>query len=159
LLSLPAVFRHDVVVGPASIDALNHANNREFLRWMEEAAVAHSDARGWTTDRYLAGGASWVAASHRLEYLRPAFLGEALTVWTWIADLQAKTSCRRYLVTRAGDGKALALGQTVWAFVDLVSGRGVAVPADVAAAFEVVNDDDARLDVIGPARRLLRRGA
>jgi acyl-CoA thioester hydrolase len=156
---LPAVFRHDVVVAPASIDALNHANNREFLRWMEEAAVAHSDARGWTTERYIAGGASWVAASHRLDYLRPAFLGEALTVWTWIADLQAKTSCRRYLVTRAGDGKALALGQTVWAFIDLATGRGVAVPSDVAAAFEVVHDDDIRLDAIGPARRLLRRSA
>ncbi len=156
---MATVFRYDVVVGATSIDALNHANNREFLRWMEEAAVAHSDARGWTTERYLAGGASWVAASHRLDYLRPAFLGEALTVWTWIAELQAKTSSRRYLVTRAGDGKALAMGQTVWAFIDLATGRSVPVPADVAAAFDVVGDDDARLDVIGPARRLLRRSA
>lgn len=155
---MPAVFRYDVIVGPASIDALNHANNREFLRWMEEAAVAHSDARGWTTERYIASGASWVASSHRLDYLRPALLGDAVIVWTWLADLQAKTCCRRYVVTRADDGKALALGQTVWAFIDLASGRSVPVSAAVAAAYEVVHEvDDARLEVIGPARRLLRR--
>jgi acyl-CoA thioester hydrolase len=157
LLSLPAVFRHDVVVGPASIDALNHANNREFLRWMEEAAVRHSDALGWTTERYVASGASWVASQHRLDYLRPAFEGDALIVWTWIAEIQPLTSRRRYLVTRAVDGKALALGQTVWAYIDLASGRGVPVPAAVSAAFDAVPDDDARLAVVGPARRLLRR--
>ncbi|MCU0952792.1 MAG: acyl-CoA thioesterase [Burkholderiaceae bacterium] len=156
---MPAVFRHAVVVGRASIDALNHANNREFLRWMEEAAVRHSDARGWTTERYVASGASWVASQHRLDYLRPAFEGDALTVWTWIAELQPRTSKRRYLVTRDADGKALATGHTIWAYIDLASGRGVPIPAEVVAAFEVVGDTDPRLDVIGPARRLLRREA
>jgi hypothetical protein len=47
----------------------------------------------------------------------------------------------------------------VWAYIDLASGRGVPVPADVVAAFEVVPDDDPRLAVLGPARRLLRRDA
>lgn len=146
-----------MVVGRDSIDALNHANNREFLRWMEEAAVRHSDARGWTTESYVASGASWVASQHRLDYLRPAFEGDALIVWTWIAQIQARSSRRRYLVARAADGKALALGQTVWAYIDLASGRGVPVPAEVAASFEAVGDDDPRLEVLGPARRLLRR--
>ena len=154
---MPAVFRHRVLVGPTSIDALNHANNREFLRWMEEAAVRHSDARGWTTERYVQSGASWVAAQHRIDYLRPAFLGEALSVWTWIAEIGPRTCQRRYLVTRDSDGKGLALGQTHWAYIDLASGRGVPVPAEVASAFEAVGDGDLRLNEIGPARRLLRR--
>lgn len=156
---MPAIFRHPLVVGAESIDALNHANNREFLRWMEAAAVAHSDAQGWTTARHIASGASWVASSHRIDYLRPAFEGDALIVWTWIADLQPRTSRRRYLVLREADGKALALGATVWAYIDLSSGRGVPVPAEVAAAFEVVGDEDPRLEALGPARRLLRRDA
>lgn len=154
---MPAIFRHPIVVGAESIDALGHANNREFLRWMEEAAVGHSDANGWTTARYLASGASWVAAAHRIDYLRPAFLGDALTLWTWIADLQPRSSRRRYLLLRDADGKALATGWTVWAYADLASGRGVPVPAEVAAAFEVVPDADPRLDAFGPARRLLLR--
>lgn len=152
-----AVFRHGVVVAPASIDALGHANNREFLRWMEEAAVRHSDARGWSSARYLAGGAAWVAAQHRIDYLRPAFAGDALSVWTWIESIEARTCRRRYLVAREVDGKALALGHTVWAFIDLASHRAVPVAPEVAAAFEVVRDDDPRLAVLGAARRLLRR--
>ncbi len=159
LTALPAIFRYPVTVGAGSIDALNHANNREFLRWMEEAALRHSDARGWTTERYVASGASWVASQHKLDYLRPAFLGDALTVWTWIADLQPRSSLRRYLVTRDADGKALAMGQTTWAYIDLASGRGVPVPGEVGASFEIVPDDDPRLDILGPARRLLRREA
>ena len=154
---MPAVFRHDLIVGPASIDALAHANNREFLRWMEEAAVRHSDARGWTTVRYLHSGASWVASSHRIDYLRPAFEGDALTVCTWIAALAPRACRRRYVVLRATDGKALALGETRWAFVDLGSGRAIDVPQIVAGAYEVVAADDPRLDALGPARRLLQR--
>lgn len=152
---MPAVFRHAVVVGPESIDVLNHANNREYLRWMEEAAVAHSDARGWPTARYLALGASWVAATHRLDYLRPALLGDRLHVWTWIAELDATISRRRYVVARAADGKALALGYTRWAFVDLASGRATPVPAAVADSFIVVPDADPQLAALGPARRAL----
>lgn len=154
---MPAVFRHRVLVGPESIDALGHANNREFLRWMEEAAVRHSDARGWTTERYVSSGASWVAAQHRIDYLRPAFEGDALSVWTWIADIGPRRSRRRYLTMRDVDGKALALGQTVWAYIDLASGRGVPVPAEVARDFDPVADDDPRLEVLGPSCRLLRR--
>lgn len=156
---MSAVFRYAVVVGPESIDALGHANNREFLRWMEEAAVSHSDTRGWTTARYLAGGAAWVAAQHRIDYLRPAFAGDALSVWTWIEAIEARTCRRRYLVARDDGGKALAVGVTVWAYIDLATQRGVPVAAEVADAFEAVRDDDPRLAVLGPARRLLRRAA
>lgn len=154
---MTAVYRHSIVVAREAIDALGHANNREFLRWMEEAAVHHSDMRGWSSARYLAGGAAWVAAQHRIDYLRPAFAGDALGVWTWIESIEARTCRRRYLVAREVDGKALALGVTVWAFIDLASHRGVPVAPDVAAAFDVVADDDPRLAVLGAARRLLRR--
>ena len=154
---MTAVYRHSIVVAREAIDALGHANNREFLRWMEEAAVHHSDMRGWSSARYLAGGAAWVAAQHRIDYLRPAFAGDALGVWTWIESIEARTCRRRYLVAREVDGKALALGVTVWAFIDLASHRGVPVAPDVAAAFDVVADDDPRLAVLGAARRLLSR--
>ena len=32
-----------VEVTPAAIDANGHANNIEFVRWMQEAAVSHAD--------------------------------------------------------------------------------------------------------------------
>src|SRR4051794_18334412 len=41
-------FRNDVEVLPSALDANGHANNVEFLRWMQDAAVAHADAVGCT---------------------------------------------------------------------------------------------------------------
>ena len=49
---MAAIFTMDITVGPESIDMLNHVNNREYLRWMEEAAIAHATSLGWTTEKY-----------------------------------------------------------------------------------------------------------
>ena len=37
---------------PESIDALGHVNNQEYVRWMQEVAIAHSEAQGWPLERY-----------------------------------------------------------------------------------------------------------
>ena len=55
------IFRFPIKVGKESIDVLGHTNNKEYLRWMEEAALAHSDSLGWTMDRYLGIGKVFVA--------------------------------------------------------------------------------------------------
>jgi acyl-CoA thioester hydrolase len=149
----PRIHCRRLRVGPESIDALDHVNNREYLRWMEEAAVEHSTLRGWPLDRYLALGSSWMAMSHFLEYLRPAFLDDEVTVYTWIGDWDARTSRRRYEVVRDRDRKALARGETRWAFVELASGRACDIAAGVRADFVVVPDEDPELHALGLARR------
>jgi acyl-CoA thioester hydrolase len=132
-------------VAPEAIDALAHANNREYLRWMEAAAVAHSAAQGWPMERYLALGAAWVVRSHYVQYLRPAFEADAIAVLTWVAGLERWTSRRRYLIQRERDRRTLARAETDWAFVDLATGRPREIPAELRDAFEVVADDDPEL--------------
>src|SRR5215218_3355019 len=115
--SSPAtIYEYDVVVGPASIDANGHVNNVEFVRWMQDAAVSHADARG-LTEATRAAGAMWVVRSHHVEYLRPAFAGEKIRVLTWVADFRRAFSLRRYRFVRPADGAVLAKGETNWAFV------------------------------------------
>jgi acyl-CoA thioester hydrolase len=67
---VPRIFHKTLSVGPESIDAVGHVNNREYLRWMEEIAVEHSTAQGWPMERYFAQRMAWVAISHYIEYLR-----------------------------------------------------------------------------------------
>ncbi len=148
---MPRIFEYPLAVGPESIDALGHANNREYLRWMEEAAIAHSTARGWPMARYVESGQAWVAATHFLEYLRPAMQGDALTVHTWIAELGARDCRRRYAVRRGG--KLLACGETRWAYIELASGRAIAIDPAVRASFEPVAEDDPQLAALGLGRR------
>jgi hypothetical protein len=90
-----ARFTYDLIIGPDAIDANGHANNVEFVRWMQEAAIAHSDAVGCTAATLAAGGV-WVVRSHRIEYLRPAFAGDRVAVVTWVADYRRAFSMRRY---------------------------------------------------------------
>jgi acyl-CoA thioester hydrolase len=148
---MPRIFEYSVAVGPESIDILGHANNREYLRWMEEAAIAHSAARGWPMARYVEIGQAWVAATHFLEYLRPALAGDALTVFTWIAELGRRDCRRRYAVRR--ERKVLVRGETRWAYIDLATGRATDIAPAVAASFEPVPDDDPALTALGLGRR------
>lgn len=154
---MPHIFRKCLVVGPESIDAVGHVNNREYLRWMEEIAVEHSTARGWPMQRYFDAGTAWVASTHFLEYLRPAFAGDQLDVYTWIAAWERRTCTRRYAVAR--QRKLLARGETCWTFVALPSGRAIDLPVEVTGAFALVNDDSDELKQLGLGRRRAGSGA
>lgn len=152
---MPRIFHKPVVVTAASIDAVGHVNNREYLRWMEEIAVEHSAAQGWPMERYFADRTAWVASTHFIEYLRPALTDELLDVYTWISRWSERDCLRRYAVLR--QRKLLARGETVWTFVDLDSGRACAIPPAVLAAFSLIGEDDAELRELGLARRERRR--
>jgi acyl-CoA thioester hydrolase len=148
---MPRIFHKPLIVGPESIDAVGHVNNREYLRWMEDIAVEHSAAQGWPMERYFQGGKAWVASTHFLEYLRPAFAGDTLDAYTWIATWDRRTSVRRYAITR--QRKLVARGETCWTFVELASGRACDLPDEVTEAFFVVPEDDEELKALGLARR------
>lgn len=154
---MPRVFHKSIVIGPESIDAVGHVNNREYLRWMEDVAVEHSAAQGWPMERYFAQGNAWVAATHFIEYLRPAFAADVLDIYTWIATWDRRTSVRRYAMTR--QRKLVARGETCWTYVELATGRACDLPAEVTAAFFVVPDDDPELRGLGLARRDRLRAA
>ena len=154
---MPRIYHRSLTVGPESIDAVGHVNNREYLRWMEEIAVEHSAAQGWPMERYFEGGHAWVASTHFIEYLRPAFAGDTLDLYTWIATWDRRTSVRRYAITR--QRKLLARGETNWTFVELATGRACDLPESVTGAFIVVPEGDHELRSLGLARRERLRAA
>ena len=137
---MPAVFHHALVVAPDAIDRQGHVNNVEFVRWMQEAAVAHSEAQGMDAKRYAEIGGTWYVRSHHIEYLLPGMEGDALVVRTWVASLDRVRSLRRYRFER--EGELLARAETEWVWIDAARGRPRPVPAEVAQSFEVVESPD-----------------
>lgn len=136
------VFELSVVVQPGDIDVFGHANNVCYIRWMQDAAVAHSTANGWPTERYLAIGQAWFARRHTIDYVAPALCGEEITLQTWVADWKTVRSTRCYRFLRRVDGTLLATAETLWAFVAIATGRPVKIPRDVTDCFRVVKPDD-----------------
>lgn len=140
---MPAIYEHPHVVLDAEIDVLGHANNLAYLAWMQAAALAHSAAQGWPTSRYQELGAGWVVRSHQIEYLRPAFAGEALVIYTWVATFRKVTSLRRYKIVRPADQRVLCTGATDWAFINYQTGQPTRLPPGLADAFELVAEEPA----------------
>lgn len=129
------VFYYEHTVGADEIDALGHASNVAYVKWMQDAAVAHSTALGWPGSRYVALGAGWVVRSHEIEYLHPAREGDVVVVRTWVASMERTRSLRVYEMIRKSDGKLLARAKTLWAFVDFRTGAVRRIPPEIAAAF------------------------
>jgi len=137
---MPAIFEHRHTVRPEEIDEHGHVNNVNYLRWMQTAGVAHSAAEGWPTERYLQDRLGWVARRHTIEYLQPAFDGEEILIRTWIADFKKITSTRRYRMLRGET--VIAVAETEWAFISLVTRRPTRIPPELAASFTTVPDGD-----------------
>jgi acyl-CoA thioester hydrolase len=122
------------------VDRNRHVNNVAYLQWMQDAATQHAADSGCTRITQ-ASGATWVVRTHRIEYLAPAFAGDAIVVRTWIANLRKVRSLRRYQIIRATDATVLAEGATDWVFVDAASGRPRAIPKEIVDAFGIIPDE------------------
>jgi acyl-CoA thioester hydrolase len=135
-VSEPESFRLDLVVLDEDIDALGHASNIAFVRWLQSAAIAHSVALGLDLEAYRRLGAVFVVVRHEIDYLRPAMLGDVIEARTWVSSVMAAKCLRSTELVRKSDGQLLAKGVTTWGFVEFVSGRPKRITQDVRVALE-----------------------
>ena len=144
--AMPPIYEHRHTVRQDEIDEQGRAGNLEFLKWMQEAAVAHSSAQGWPPERYRCTGAGWVVRRHTIEYLRPAHENDRVVVRTWVANFRKIRSLREYRILRPADDSVLAVAATDWTFVGLQYGTPRRVPQELIDSFAVVSAATAGTD-------------
>jgi acyl-CoA thioester hydrolase len=127
------VYQYNLTVTAEAVDRNRHVNNIVYLQWMQDAAIQHYAAAG-CAELTRSIGASWVVRRHQIEYLSPAFSGDAIQVRTWVVDYRKVRSLRRYRMIRARDQAVLAQGETDWVFVDASTGKPRAIPREIAEA-------------------------
>jgi acyl-CoA thioester hydrolase len=130
-------YAHRLSVAPSDIDELGHANNVVWVRWINEAAIAHSRSVGLDRETYLALGVIWVVRRHDVEYLAPALAGEELEALTWIVNLRGATSVRRTVLRR--DGRELCRAETTWALIDTATGKPRRIPREMLERYGFVD--------------------
>ena len=135
-----SIYRHVFTVPDSAVDQNGHVNNVVYVQWMQDVAILHFSASGGTQAMHDAG-ASWVARSHKIEYLRPAFAGEDVTVLTWVVNFRRVRSLRRYRFLRQSDGALLAEGETDWVFVDAANGRPRKIPDEITRLLPLVEEN------------------
>ncbi|MEL6159352.1 MAG: acyl-CoA thioesterase [Cyanobacteria bacterium J06627_32] len=142
-----AVYQHELAVPTGAIDENGHLNNVEYVRLMQEVAIAHAKNTPCAEETAKAG-ATWIARSHRIEYLRPAFESEHLVILTWCASIRRVRAQRQYRFFRKRDRTLIASGETDWIFADIKTGRPRSIPSEVSAAFELLPEHEAPRELL-----------
>lgn len=122
-------------VGAEAIDENGHVNNVSFVQWMQDVAISHSTAIGFTRELYSALTSSWVARSHFIKYLAPAFAGDGITITTWIDELSRSSAKRRYRFVRDADQRLLVEAETDWVYINAATGRPMAIHQELRDLF------------------------
>lgn len=131
--TLPA-FELTMAVEPGDIDVLDHVNNVTYLRWVQDAAVAH-----WAAFAPAAEQARlvWVVVRHEIDYRQPARLGDRIVARTWVGHATRVRFERHTEILRESDRALLAKALTLWCPLDASTGRPASVSAEARAQFSL----------------------
>lgn len=132
---ISSIYSKPFVIPSTSIDENGHVNNVAYVQWMQDIAVEHYSSIGGLEAQ--GPRATWVVREHRIEYLLPAFAGEAIEIRTWVENIRRVRSLRKYEFVRTSDGKVLVKGETDWVFVDTKTGRPLPIPEQVSNVFQI----------------------
>jgi acyl-CoA thioester hydrolase len=123
----------EITVAANEIDSLGHVNNAVYVQYIEAVATAHAERVGMGLEVLRALEAVPVVREHHLKYLRPAKLGDVLTVHTRVEGMQGVRATRR---------NTIHLGETVlveslatWVWLHPVTLRPRAIPEVIWRAF------------------------
>jgi len=98
------------------LDNLNHVNNANYARYVEEGILDALTALGWPLDRQLASGGRVRRVEHDFEYLTPAVYGDTVESVVWIHHVDDATLDFAVWITRADARRPLLRARTrcVW---------------------------------------------
>jgi acyl-CoA thioester hydrolase len=123
-----------VTVVAEHLDELEHVNNAVYLRWVQDAAIAHWRA---IAPPELQGSTLWVVVRHEIDYKAPALEGDELQVATWVGAATRITFERHTEITRAHDGRSLVKARTLWCPIDPQTRRPKRVDSAIHALFSI----------------------
>ena len=126
------MFEIPIEVTAAHIDELGHVNNVEYLRWVQDVAVAHWVAEAPAEDQ---AAFLWVVLRHEIDYKKPAHLGDALVARTWVGAASRLRYERHTEILRPSDSVTLAKAITFWCPVDRLTRRPKPVSAEIFRLF------------------------
>jgi acyl-CoA thioester hydrolase len=134
----PERFELAIKVQEADIDQLGHVNNVVYLKWVQDAAVAHWRA---VATREQQAALVWVVIRHEIDYANAARLGDDVVAQTWVGVASRRTFERHTEIRRVRDQKLLARARTLWCPIDVGTGKPARVDAEVRARFSVASAD------------------
>jgi acyl-CoA thioester hydrolase len=115
------------------LDAMQHLNNVEFLRYFETARIdymKHLVPEHRPTER---GEFGYIFAECQIAYRSPAFFDEEVRVYIDPGELRRSSFELRFEMRAESDGRLLAEGRGVLVGYDYQAGRAARIPEEIRA--------------------------
>jgi acyl-CoA thioester hydrolase len=116
------------------LDGLNHVNNANYVRYVEESVLDTLTGRDWALARQRAAGGRLRRIRHDLEYLVAAVYGDQLQTVVWPDEISDTTVGFRTWIVRAGDQRPLLRARSDDTWIDDVTGAVTTCPPTQASA-------------------------
>lgn len=126
------IFEYPITILQSDIDEQGHVNNIIYLKWVQEAAIAH-----WTsvTNTQMLENNLWVVSRHEIDYLKSAYIDSKLIAKTWVTDPQGAKSERYINIVDAETETIYAKIKTTWYLLDSKTKRPKRIDAEIVNVF------------------------
>ena len=133
----PKTFEMNIQVSPEDLDENEHVNNVQYLQWVQEVAKRHweIEAKSEWLENYV-----WVAASHHIEYKKPAFLNEMLSIKTHVDSFNGVKSNRLVRIYHQDSDQLLCQCSTVWVMLDRKTNKPMRCPKEMEDHFFTISE-------------------
>lgn len=126
------VFNRTFTPTAEDIDANGHVNNVVYVRWIQDMATSHWNARQPAEEQ---SRWAWIVLRHEIDYRRALMPGETATARTWVAETPEGPRFDRFVRIDGPDGAMCAQARTVWCMIEQATGRPKRVTPEIVARF------------------------
>lgn len=111
----PDIYEKKLIVQKQHLDKQDHVNNVQYVQWVQDVAEEHWKKRATQEQlkKYI-----WVVVRHEINYKKEAFLGDNISLQTYVGKATHVTSIRHVLIKNSDTDKLLAEAKTTWCLLD-----------------------------------------
>lgn len=125
--SLSSIFR----VRQYECDALDHLNNANYLRYMQESALDAFAKLSLDQAHLVTRGNSLQPRNVYIEFIRPFTFGDLVRVKTMISALEHGEIILSFEFLKDGGEESYAISQMAYDFIEISSGQKMQIPNDL----------------------------
>ena len=125
------LFDQKIVVTEDHLDFNHHVNNLVYMKWALDISRAH-----WLSEitEEIDGQYFWMVRSHHVEYKKQAFLGDEITVKTYVEGYRGPFSDR---VVKIYKGEELLVQvKSNWCLIERETQKLKRVPEEIQSLFK-----------------------
>lgn len=128
----PDIYEKHLIVEEKHLDKQRHVNNVQYVQWVQDVAEEHWETRASEEQK---AQVIWVVVKHEISYKKEAFLGDKISLQTYVGEVTHVTSIRHVIIKNAETDKVLAEAKTTWCLLDSDSKKPVKISEQLKAVF------------------------